>query len=269
MTELEAGRLLDELPYVRAGGGQRTLVVIPGFGDSMFAGEYPPAAAWLLRRYYHWFADNYTVQLISRPRGLPRGYSIADAVEQYALVLEETLGAVDVLGLSMGGFVGQELAARYPDLVEKLVVTVSGRRVAENGRETVRRWLRYAREEDWFSIRSELAREFYADWRRFALPPVIHTTGRLVLPRPAVPSDVSRSLEAILRYDGTERLGDIEAPTLVIGGSEDRFFPESILRETADGIADGRARPIAGAKHGAFDERKYAHDTAVKEFLDG
>jgi len=269
MTELLNGPLLDSFPYIRVGDGDKQLVVIPGFGDAMFGGRYPPAAAWGLQTYFHRFTDEYTIHLISRPRGLPENYTIDDATEQYGQILDSVPTPIDILGISMGGFIGQELAARYPELVNQLIVSSSGNRVVDSGRPTVERWKAYADRHRWFRLRSELATELYScrDWRRYTLPPTIQTTGRFLLPCPAVPADVSRSLAAILDYDGTSTLGDVEAETFVIGGSSDPFFPESILRETVDGIPKASLLAIDGAKHGAFDERKRLHDRRVKQFL--
>jgi len=269
MSRPTTGHLLDSFPYVRLGDGKNQLVVIPGFGDSMFSGRYPSAAAWALQSYFHRFTDDYTVHLISRPRGLPENYAIDDATEQYGQILDQLPSPVDILGISMGGFIAQELAARYPDLVEKLVISSSGHRVAEPGRKIVSQCEQLADQHRWTLLRAELATTLYSyrDWRRYTLPSTIQTAGRLLLPRPAVPADVSRSLAAILAYDGGPTLGDIEAETLVIGGSNDPFFPTSVLRETAGGIPTATVEPIAGAKHGAFDERKRLHDQQVLSFL--
>ncbi len=264
------GFLLDSFPYVRLGDGDNQLVVIPGFGDSMFGGQYPQPAAWALQSYFHRFTDEYTVHLISRPRGLPENYAIDDATEQYGQILDQLPSPVDILGISMGGLIAQELAARYPELVAKLVVSSSGHRVAESGRPLVSRCKQLADQQHWSRLRTELSRTLYSprDWRHYCLPPTIQTAGRFVLPRPAVPADVSRSLAAILDYEGAPTLGDIEADTLVIGGANDPFFPKPILWETAEGIPTATAASINGAKHGAFDERKRLHDRRVLSFLD-
>ena len=270
MSTPATGHLLDSFPYVRLGDGQKQLVVIPGFGDSMFGGRYPPPVAWGLQSYFHRFVDDYTVHLISRPRGLPENYAIDDATEQYGQILDQLPSPVDILGISMGGFIAQELAARYPDLVEKLVISSSGHQVDDAGRPLVSRCKQLADQQRWTRLRSELSTTLYSyrDWRRYSLPPVIQTAGRFVLPRPAVPADVSRSLAAILDYDGAPTLGDIEAETLVIGGERDPFFPKPLLQETARGIPSAAVASIQGAKHGAFDERKRLHDRRVLSFLD-
>ena len=269
MTSSVTGHLLDSFPYIRVGSGPNQLVVIPGFGDAMFGGWYPPMARLLVGSYYHRVTDDYTVHLVSRPRGLPENYTIDDATEQYGQVLDQLPSPVDILGISMGGLIAQELAARYPELVEKLVLSSSGHRLADPSRPTVRRWRELADQHRWMQLRAELARTLYSphDWRRYAVPPTIQTLGRFVLPRPAAPADVSQSLAAILDYEGADTLGDIEAETLVIGGECDPFFPESILQETAEEIPSATLTAIEGAKHGAFDERKRLHDRRVASFL--
>jgi len=270
MSTPATGHLLDSFPYARLGDGQKQLVVIPGFGDSMFGGRYPPPVAWALQSYFHRFIDEYTVHLISRPRGLPENYAIDDATEQYGQILDQLPSPVDILGISMGGFIAQELAARYPELVAKLVVSSSAHRVADAGRPLVSRCKQLADQHRWTRLRAELATTLYSDrdWRRYSLPPTIQSLGRLFFPRPAVPADVSRSLSAILDYDGAPTLGDIEADTLVIGGECDPFFPKPLLRKTAKGIPSAAVASIQGAKHGAFDERKRLHDRRVLSFLD-
>ena len=271
MSTPATGHLFDSFPYVRIGDGDKQLVVIPGFGDAMFGGRYPPAAAWALQGYFHRFTDEYTIHVISRPRGLPENYHIDDATEQYGQILDQFPTPVDVLGISMGGFIGQELAARYPDLVEQLVLTVSGWQVDEGGRPIIERWQQYADQQRWYQLQFEAAAELYSlgDWRRYVLTSAFGAACHPLVPRPAVSTDVSRSLTAILDYDATDILGEIEAETFVVGGSHDPFFPESVLRETADRIPTASVLPISGAKHGAFDERKRRHDAAVGAFLDG
>ena len=270
MARPKTGHLLDSFPYVRLGDVRKQLVVIPGFGDAMFGGQYPPPAAWALQSYFHRFLDAYTVHLIGRPRGLPENYRIDDGTEQYGQILDQLPSPVDLLGISMGGCIAQELAARYPELVENLVVTSSGYRLGESGRATVERFHQLAAQQRWTQLRSELSRTLYScrDWRRYSLPPTIQTVGRFFGPRPAVPADVSRSLSAILDYEGAPTLGDIEADTLVIGGERDPFFPASILRATAEGIPSATVASREGARHGAFDERKRLHDRQVLSFLE-
>ena len=97
--------------------------------------------------------------------------------------------------------------------------------------------------------------------------------GRFVIGTPRDPSDFLTTLEADLNHDTTGRLDEISAPTLIIGGSEDPFFSESILRETAEKVPDATLRVYDGVGHGVPKERKrrYEEDTLafIHDHLEG
>lgn len=267
----DTGELPGGHPYVRTGNGSRALVILPGVGDAMFPGRYPPFAGAGLASYVARYLDEYTVYLLSRPRGLPSGYDAEDAVATHARALEaigDSSNAVDVVGISMGGLIGQALARSRPDLVDRLVLANSGCRLDDDARPTVRRFDDYARERDWAAIRSELAVAMFSDGRAMVYPPLLQTVGRPFQPRPADPADVWRSVEFILEFDGCDVLEGIEQPTLVFGGDRDPFFTESVVRETARGLPNGELELVSGAKHAAFHERKWQFDSRVRSFLE-
>ncbi|WP_255190867.1 alpha/beta fold hydrolase [Natronobeatus ordinarius] len=260
-------QLVDRYPHVRVGDGPKTLLVIPGLGDAMFDGEYGRSGAWAVRYSFRRFLDEYTVRVVSRPRGLAEGTSIRELARDYARVLETQIGPASVLGISMGGLIAQELANLRPDLVDRLVLAASGCRLADESVQIGRRLRWYALEEEWTKIRTELLREMYTGYRRTLYPRLSATVGRLRPPTPAEPADVVVSIDAVLEYDGTDRLEEIEPRTLVIGGDEDPFFPEEILRETHAGIPDAQLAMFRNARHGAYLERKEGFDNWVKGFL--
>lgn len=270
----ETGTLAGEYPYVRAGSASssRALAIFPGIGDALFSGRYPPGSGWTFGAYVARYTEH-AVYLVSRPRGLPAGYDPAAAAEGHARALEEITdregtGAVDVIGISMGGLIGQALARRYPETIDRLVLANSACRLDEGARDDVREFERDARERDWFSIRADLARAMFSDARSITYPPVIRTVGRATLPRPAVPADVRRSLEFVLAFDSREYLEGIEVPTLVFGGERDPYFTPAVVRETVDGLPNASVRLVPRAKHGAFHERKPTFDSCVSSFFE-
>ena len=91
--------------------------------------------------------------------------------------------------------------------------------------------------------------------------------GRFVLGTPSDPSDFLTTLEADLGHDTTGRLHEISTPTLIIGGSEDPFFSESLLRETAGKIPDAELRVYEGVGHGVPKERKRRYEDDALAFL--
>ena len=75
------------------------------------------------------------------------------------------------------------------------------------------------------------------------------------------------SLEASLAHNGTDFLRCIQASTLVIGGTQDKFFPESSLRETARRIPNATLHLLEGTGHGAYERRKSVFERVVIEFM--
>ncbi len=93
--------------------------------------------------------------------------------------------------------------------------------------------------------------------------------GRFLIGTPSDPSDFLTTLQADLDHDTTGQLNEISTPTLVIGGTEDPFFSEGILRETAEKIPTATLRVYGGVGHGVPKERKRRYEDDALAFLAG
>ncbi|MCW8172711.1 alpha/beta hydrolase [Natrialba swarupiae] len=241
----ETGWLDQTYPYVRIGNGPKTLLVIPGLGDAMFDGEYGSTGAVLAWRGFGHFMDEYTVYVVSRPRGLSDDQTIETMARDYARVLETHVGSASVLGISMGGLIAQELARIRPDLLERLVVAVSGCRLGEqsaDGPGDAR--ARTRRRVDRYPVSAP--RGDVHGCTSPTLPCVLTNAWPPPVARTRYPSDVVVSIDAVLAYDGSDRLAEIDPRTLVIGADDDPFFPEEILRETHAGLPDAQLAMFRG-----------------------
>ena len=127
----ESGHLADGLPFVRFGEGARRLVIFPPINDSLADVTYGKR---LLPWYYRGFAEEYTVYLVGRRRGLPPGCTTGEMAADYAGAFEREIGPAHVMGLSLGGLVAQHFAADHPEYVASLVVGVSGLGLGVEGR---------------------------------------------------------------------------------------------------------------------------------------
>ena len=160
----QSGHFVSELPFVRLGDGPRTLVIFPALGDAV---RNVTDLAWRLAWYYRSFADDHTVYLISRKRGLPAGYSTRQMAVDYAEVFERSIGGeADVVGLSMGGLIAQHFAADFPQYVRRLVIGVAAHRLGAEGERMVRRWIALAQQERWREIHADNVELMYTGIRR-------------------------------------------------------------------------------------------------------
>jgi pimeloyl-ACP methyl ester carboxylesterase len=265
---VETGTFLEEFPYVRVGNGPENLVILPGITLE----NEPPnrLAAWTYRLGFGRFTRDHSVYVINRKRGMPPGYTTQDMAADYTRVIESELGPSHIMGFSTGGSIAQYVALECPEAVRSLVLMVSASRLSEEGREICMRWQALAREARWQELRADMASVTVTSQtnKRIARA-FMKVFGRFVLRVPSDPQDFLTTLEADLKHDTTGRLREISAPTLIIGGSEDPFFSESLLRETAENIPDATLRVYEGIGHGVPKERKRRYENDTIAFLDG
>jgi proline iminopeptidase len=186
-----------------------------------------------------------------------------------------------VLGHSFGGQVALEYALRYPGNLSRLVLMDTG---GDSWWPQVNAPALLARR-GFGPSKVRLARRFFngrtASWE--FLPTLMrlggaydpHTSFRALLrqmmaERHAKPRPGPHHLAVTQLTNGwsvMDRLGEIEAPTLVIAGREDFLFPPEHQEQLAAGIPDARLRIFDRAGHNPHDEQTDEVMTAVAEFL--
>ena len=88
--------------------------------------------------------------------------------------------------------------------------------------------------------------------------------GPLFIRRGWDPSDMISTIRAENAFDIGDRLGEISAPTLVIGGGRDRFYPTELFRETAEGIPNARLIIYEDRAHGGtIADRRFGRDVVA------
>ncbi len=264
-------------------------VDVVGRGDPLLLMHGGPGADHWTMRPFRQLADRRTLVFYDhrcngRSEGTPVESMTWDNLTADADALREALGfdRWAVLGHSFGGMVALEYALRYPDRLSHLIlldtgaegrwsVTEAARELARRGAsphkvELVRRWFNgefepremmpilirigdaYASEP---SLLHTLRDMLGGQWRTKLRPEALIFAGRRLLPGWTVMS----------------RLGEIEAPTLVIAGRDDFIFPPEHQRELAAAIPDARHHLVDRAGHNAHSERRDEVMTVVGDFL--
>jgi pimeloyl-ACP methyl ester carboxylesterase len=243
------GTLSGRFGFVRFGDGPAPLVLLPGLA---FDNDPPTASearlyGWSMRR----LAAGRTVTVLRRPRGIVSrptdDLHTADIADLYADALTDQPGPVDVMGLSTGGLIAQHLALRHPQLVRRLVLAVSGARIAEAGRRICSAWLVQAERQDWRTLRGTLLASAVDGRTTQRLARLLGGSGRRPDPRDV--ADFQATVRADLDHDTSPVLPRLTMPTLVLGGRDDPFFPEPVLHATAAAIPDAQLAVHAGG-HG-------------------
>lgn len=259
------GVLAGRFRFVRFGDGPAPLAILPGMSLLNRMPGRLTASAYVrgLRR----LAEGHTVYVVQRPTGLPAAASTADIAAEYAPVLASELGSFRLLGLSTGGLVAQHLALDHPASVERLALVVTGARLAESGRAICDRWLELAAAQRWRAVHGELAASA-VDGR--ALQGLARAVGAFSgRPSAREIADFATTVSAVLVHDSLDRLPALRAPTLVVGGALDPFFPDDVLRATAAALPDATLRVFASSGHGLPKHRSGELQDEVATFLAG
>ena len=252
------------MDYIRFGSGERVLIMLPGLGDALQSVKGTALPMAFMSRL---FAKDFTVYMFSRKSDLPMGYSTRDMAMDQAEAMEQ-LGfeKADLFGVSMGGMIAQHLAVDYPEKVNKLILTVTSARPNPILQESIDEWVSYAKRGDHSAFMDSNLRRIYSEnyYRKNKwLAPIV---GRLTMPKSYDRFFVQA--DACLTHDAYEHLQEIKAPTLVIGGEQDKALGGAASREIATAIPSAELRMYAQWGHGLYEEAKDFNKVVI-DFLRG
>ena len=238
--------------YIRFGTGKRDLVILPGLGDGLqtVKGTALPMA-WM----YRMFAKDFTVYMFSRKSDLPKGYTTRDMAQD----LKETMDALniqkaDILGVSMGGMIAQWLAIDHPEKVDRLILTVTSSQPNPILTASIEEWMDQARQNDHRALMDSNMRKIYSETYCRKNGWMIPILG--VVTKPKSYDRFLIQAEACLNHDAFSHLSAIQAPTLVIGGEQDKALGPDASREIANQIPAARLKMYPQWGHGLYEEAK-------------
>ena len=252
-----------EMDYIRFGTGERVLVMLPGLGDglrSVKGTALPMAFA------YHAFAGDFTAYAFSRKNPLPEGYTTKEMAADQAAAMEQLgIKKADVLGVSMGGMIAQHLAISYPERVGRLILTVTSARANPILEASIEEWVSCAKRGDHTAFMDSNVRRIYSEAYYRKNKWLIPIMGRLT--KPESYDRFFIQADACLKHDAYENLHRIHAPTLVIGGEQDKALGGGASREIAAQIPGAELRMYGQWGHGLYEEAEDFNRT-VLNFLD-
>lgn len=172
-----------------------------------------------------------------------------------------------IVGHSMGAMVAQHLAADRPELVDRLVLSCTVGRADDGFRAVLARWEVLVRARRW--------REFFAD----AVDRSYTGSDRLrrrvaqrVLEVEALGDELrDRHLalsEACASHDALDRLGDVEAPALILAGACDEVTAAHHAEELGGALPHATVEIWDGYGHGLPEQARERFARRVRAFLE-
>jgi pimeloyl-ACP methyl ester carboxylesterase len=238
---------MADLHYVQRGEGEPLLLIQGMSGTHLSWGE--TFLAELERDFALTVFDN---RGVGRNTFDPGPFSIADLADDAAGLLD-TLGldSAHVLGISMGGMVAQELTLRHPARVRTLALGCTyagGAGSALTDPSVFQRlsqaWMTGDRDQ---ILRTAWEINVSGGFARDETAYEAFKAAALSLPVPQ--KVIMAQLQAVSGHDTSARLGEIEAPTLVIHGDEDQMLPVSNAKAIAAAIPNARLEILEGVGH--------------------
>src|SRR5829696_1239718 len=243
------------IAWERHGSGE-PLLLIHGLGYARWGWE--PVLEPLERSFDVIVFDNRGIGESDAP---PGPYTVAELAADAAQVLDEAeVERANVLGTSLGGMVAQELALTAPERVDRLVLactTPGGPEAFPMPERTVQ-----------LMTSGATLRQFVEN--ALAPGPDPELVDRILRHREATaqPLDAwSAQAAAGATFDALERIGGIEAPTLVLHGTEDAVVDSRNSSLLAARIPDSRVELFPGGGHLFFWEQPDRFVDVVTEFL--
>lgn len=187
------------------------------------------------------------------------GYGHSAPIEPYnfkglaqsCITLIEALkcGDVALVGHSMGGMVAQEVVARRPELVSKLVLCGTSPSFGKADGDWQREFIAQRTAPlDAGKSMAELAELLVPQMVGPAsLPEGVRLATHCMSLVPA--STYRRALEALVAFDRRADLPRIRVPTLVVAGEHDRNAPPSVMKKMADAIPRSTYLEMRGVGH--------------------
>lgn len=193
----------------------------------------------------------------------PETLTIEHLVEQVAAVIEDSSHfPVDLVGVSLGAVVAAVVAAKYPNLIDKLILTAPWATSHDPRHQLVfNTWLHLALNDKpsamAFALSHALSPEFIAS--------LGHETIQRICSQPTE-KEIERRIALGLSIDIKDYLPQIDKNTLVIGLNSDTLIPPYLVREVYKNINNSTYREI-NSGHAVQIEKPTEWVSLIKEFI--
>ena len=206
------------MDFFKFGSGAKTLVILPGLSVQSVM-----LSADAIAKAYGVLANDCTVYVFDRRKEPPHAYSVDDmAADTAEAITAAGIKRAYIFGASQGAMIAMKIAARYPELAEKLVLASAAERITDEGSGILDNWVDLAGKGDAEKLYLAFGEAIYPRTVFEMLRPLFAEAAKTV-----TDDDLRRFTilaSAAKGFDATRELESIICPTLVIGDTDDNVF---------------------------------------------
>jgi pimeloyl-ACP methyl ester carboxylesterase len=255
-----------QIYYEEHGSGYPVLLIQGlGYPSGMWFMQVPV----LSRRFRTIVMDNRGVGKSDKPdEEYTVGLMASDAAE---LLQSLQIPKAHVIGVSLGGYIAQELALNYPALVDRLVLMATSCGSPRYLELTKALWDEIAKLAGLPPEQIIRQGMFFSATERFLqdFPELIERSVGIRMENLQPLFAFTRQSNAAMNFDSRDRAHLIRHPTLILAGAQDRVMPLVLTEELAKKIPQAQFKVFPNAAHLLFLEEADAVNRVLLGFLSG
>ncbi|MFX1410064.1 MAG: alpha/beta fold hydrolase [Promethearchaeota archaeon] len=256
--------------YYKIRGEGTPFVLIRGFSSSL--DNWPPYSI-------EQFSKSFKTILFDN-RGAGRT-DVPDGKYYVQVMADDTIGLMDalninkayLLGYSMGGCIAQEMVLNYPNRVTKLILTSTWSGPSHGivtpipEENPFLKMLPLLKEGKYEKMARILTNSLFPEDYKKRNPHIIEKVVKNYMTHPPTPKGFEGQRAYVETFDTYDRLSEINIPTLIIHGTEDRIVPVENAKILAEKIPSAELILFENAGHGVIIQDYKFWTQKVIEFL--
>lgn len=182
---------------------------------------------------YSCLAEKYDIYLFDHIKEEYEGYDIPKMADDIIEKLNELkLNKVHIIGMSMGGMIGQEISIKAPDLVKSLIICSSVMNITTGSKHIFDNWKYLAKQKDYETLMDDFGKYVYT--KSF-----YEKNKNAMLSLQNIVTDIDYtnfiiSIDAVHKFDCRNNIKNIKCPVFVIGSKNDKVFGYNSIMSLAN-----------------------------------
>lgn len=268
ISGLQYGDFFGNISYVRWGTGNKKMIVFPGGPGNTVPSSF------MIQNFYREFdpfMKEYSIYLVSRKKGQPKGYSTRDMSNDYAEIISHDFGGhVNlIIGTSMGGMIAQHFAADYPKLSDHIVIAIAAHKMSDIGKKIDYKFAQLLSQGKTRNAAATIVNALYPPGiTAYLYKAMFWLMGGALLGQmhETFKNDIMVEAQAELDHEAKDSLTRIQVPILIIGGTADVYFPREYTEEMASLVNGSSLKLYEGKGHmSTLENEAFAKD--IFEFI--